>query len=122
MQGALPIVPSQANLRFTQRAAAPSLAVRPALMNRPFAGRPAVAFARTPFSEQQASVSRATRVAFGSDHAGFTLKELLKAELAGQGHDIVDLGTFDCTTSVDYPDFGAAVGRAVAEGQADLGV
>jgi hypothetical protein len=67
MQGALPIVPSQANLRFTQRAAAPSLAVRPALMNRPFAGRPAVAFARTPFSEQQASVSRATRVAFGSE-------------------------------------------------------
>jgi ribose 5-phosphate isomerase B len=62
------------------------------------------------------------RVAFGSDHAGFALKELLKSELAGQGHEVIDLGTFDGTTSVDYPDFGAAVGRAVAEGQAELGV
>jgi hypothetical protein len=66
MQGALPIVPSQANLRFTQRAVSPSLAVRPALMNRSFAGRPAVA-TRTPFTEQQASVSRATHVAFRPD-------------------------------------------------------
>ena len=61
MQGALPIVPSQANLRFTQRTVSPSLAVRPAL-DRAFAGRPAVA-QRTPFTEQQASVSRATHVA-----------------------------------------------------------
>ncbi len=66
VQGALPIVPSQANLRFTQRAASPSLAVRPALMNRSFAGRPAMAAQRTPFNEQQASVSRATHVAYGS--------------------------------------------------------
>ncbi|HEY5349653.1 MAG TPA: DUF6600 domain-containing protein, partial [Candidatus Lustribacter sp.] len=63
MRGTLPIVPSQANLRFTQRAAAPSLAVRPALMNRTFAGRPAIA-QRTPFVEQQASVSRANHGAF----------------------------------------------------------
>jgi len=62
------------------------------------------------------------RVAFGSDHAGFPLKEVLKAVVAERGHDLVDLGTFDATTSVDYPDFGAAVGRAVVGGQADLGV
>jgi ribose 5-phosphate isomerase B len=62
------------------------------------------------------------RVAVGSDHAGFDLKEILKAELAAGGHQVTDLGTYDGTTSVDYPDFGAAVGRAVAEGQADLGV
>ncbi|HEY1826885.1 MAG TPA: ribose 5-phosphate isomerase B [Acidimicrobiales bacterium] len=62
------------------------------------------------------------RVAFGSDHAGFALKELLMSELAGLGHDVLDLGTFDATTSVDYPDFGAAVGRAVAAGDAELGV
>jgi ribose 5-phosphate isomerase B len=62
------------------------------------------------------------RVAFGSDHAGFPLKEILKAELEAQGHVVTDLGTYDPTTSVDYPDFGAAVGRAVADGQADLGV
>ncbi len=62
------------------------------------------------------------RVAVGSDHAGYGLKEILRAELATQGHDVVDLGTHDATVSVDYPDFGAAVGRAVIDGGADLGV
>jgi ribose 5-phosphate isomerase B len=62
------------------------------------------------------------RVAVGSDHAGFPLKEILKAELAAQGHEVMDLGTDDGTTSVDYPDFGAAVGRAVVAGEAELGV
>jgi ribose 5-phosphate isomerase B len=62
------------------------------------------------------------RVAVGSDHAGFDLKEIIRGELAALGHDVTDHGTSDARTSVDYPDFGAAVGRAVAEGQADLGV
>jgi ribose 5-phosphate isomerase B len=62
------------------------------------------------------------RIALGSDHAGFDLKSLLVAELAARGHEIVDLGTADATTSVDYPDFGEAVGRAVAGGRAQLGV
>src|SRR5580692_10356153 len=62
------------------------------------------------------------RVAFGSDHAGFDLKEVLKAEVSQRGHEVLDLGTFDGATSVDYPDFGAAVGRAVAAGEAELGV
>jgi ribose 5-phosphate isomerase B len=62
------------------------------------------------------------RVAVGSDHAGFDVKEILKAELAALGHDVSDLGTHDAVTSVDYPDFGAAVGHAVASGTADLGL
>jgi ribose 5-phosphate isomerase B len=62
------------------------------------------------------------RVAVGSDHAGFDLKEILKAELLARGHDVDDVGTADATTSVDYPDFGAAVGRAVAARDADLGL
>ncbi len=62
------------------------------------------------------------RVAFGSDHAGFELKEALKGEVSQRGHEVLDLGTFDGSVSVDYPDFGAAVGRAVATGEADLGV
>jgi ribose 5-phosphate isomerase B len=62
------------------------------------------------------------RLAVGSDHAGFDLKEILKAELAALGHDVTDLGTNDAVTSVDYPDYGAAVGRAVATGRADLGI
>jgi RpiB/LacA/LacB family sugar-phosphate isomerase len=62
------------------------------------------------------------RISFGSDHAGFALKEVLKAEVTQMGHEVHDLGTFNGEDSVDYPDFGAAVGRAVVSGQADLGI
>jgi ribose 5-phosphate isomerase B len=62
------------------------------------------------------------RVAVGSDHAGFELKEMLKAELVARGHDIEDHGTDRSEVAVDYPDFGAAVGRAVAGRLVDLGV
>ncbi len=54
------------------------------------------------------------RVVVGSDHAGFQLKEYLKSLLAGWGHDVVDVGTASME-SVDYPEFGAAVGRKVVE-------
>jgi ribose 5-phosphate isomerase B len=49
----------------------------------------------------------------GSDHAGLAMKRELVAVLRGLGDDVEDLGTHD-DASVDYPDFGAAVGRAVA--------
>jgi ribose 5-phosphate isomerase B len=62
------------------------------------------------------------RVALGSDHAGFDLKAALASTLSSWGHQVIDLGTDNATESVDYPDFGEAVGRAVAEGRADLGV
>jgi ribose 5-phosphate isomerase B len=62
------------------------------------------------------------RVAFGSDHAGFSLKVMLMAELAQRGHDVSDVGTANAEVSVDYPDYGAAVGRAVAAGDVELGV
>jgi ribose 5-phosphate isomerase B len=62
------------------------------------------------------------RLALGADHAGFAIKERIAAHLMERGHEVVDLGTTDGTTSVDYPDFGAAVGRAVVAGQADLGI
>ncbi len=62
------------------------------------------------------------RVAVGSDHAGFDLKEILRAELVSLGHEVEDHGTDAPGVAVDYPDFGAAVGRAVVGGSADLGV
>ena len=69
------------------------------------------------------SVDFATmRVAFGSDHAGFSLKEILKDDLERRGHVVSDVGTTCGDISVDYPDYGAAVGRAVAAGEAELGV
>ena len=62
-----------------------------------------------------------TRLAVGADHAGFRLKQLLSDHLRANGHEVVDLGTFD-EERVDYPDYAAAVGRAVAAGEADLGL
>ena len=62
-----------------------------------------------------------TRIAIGSDHAGFELKSHLIDLLTGQGHDIVDLGT-DSTASVDYPQCCAGVGRSVRDGETDLGI
>jgi ribose 5-phosphate isomerase B len=62
------------------------------------------------------------RIALGSDHAGFDLKAVLATTLAEWGHDTLDLGTDNATDSVDYPNFGAAVGRSVATGECDLGV
>jgi ribose 5-phosphate isomerase B len=62
------------------------------------------------------------RIALGSDHAGYDLKTVVTSTLQKWGHEIVDLGTNNATLSVDYPDFGAAVGRCVVAGDADLGV
>jgi ribose 5-phosphate isomerase B len=61
------------------------------------------------------------RIAIGSDHAGFELKERVKAHLGGSGHDVVDLGT-NGPASVDYPDFARQVGEAVVRGETDFGV
>jgi ribose 5-phosphate isomerase B len=61
------------------------------------------------------------RIAIGSDHAGFVLKETLRTWLIEQGHDVLDLGAHS-DERVDYPHFGALVGRAVAAGEVELGV
>lgn len=61
------------------------------------------------------------RIAVGSDHAGYALKEHLAAWLAEKGHAVYDLGTHS-SEPVDYPDYSAAVGRAVLDGRADRGL
>ncbi len=61
------------------------------------------------------------RIAFGADHAGYELKEVLARHAAELGHEVIDLGT-SSTASVDYPDFGFAVAGAVASGRAERGV
>jgi ribose 5-phosphate isomerase B len=63
----------------------------------------------------------ALTVALAADHAGFTLKAELAAELARWGHAVLDLGPAD-TTSVDYPDFALKVTAAVTSGRAALGL
>ena len=62
-----------------------------------------------------------TRIAIGCDHAGFELKQHLAGVLADGGHEVLDLGT-DSTAAVDYPVYCAAVGRAVRDGAAEVGI
>ena len=61
------------------------------------------------------------KIVMGSDHAGYELKEAVKAKLESEGHEIMDVGCYS-TESVDYPKYGHAVGKAVASGEADKGI
>lgn len=61
------------------------------------------------------------RIAVGADHAGFEYKDRIAADLKAAGHQVIDYGTCDATP-VDYPQYGYAVGEAVASGRADRGI
>ena len=63
----------------------------------------------------------AETIAIASDHAGFELKESIKEDLKARGFDVLDLGC-DGPESVDYPDYGKAMGEAIAGGKAKRGV
>lgn len=61
------------------------------------------------------------KLAFGGDHAALTLKATLIEYAKQLGHEVIDLGC-NSNDSVDYPDYGLAVGKAVASGEADKGI
>lgn len=61
------------------------------------------------------------KIALGADHGGYELKEQVKKYLNDKGFEVLDLGAHS-TESVDYPEFGKAVGNAVVEGKADRGI
>lgn len=61
------------------------------------------------------------RVVFGSDHAGFELKQQIIDYVQSLGHEVLDVGTYDAS-SVDYPDYSEAVGMAVKDRKADRGI
>jgi ribose 5-phosphate isomerase B len=61
------------------------------------------------------------KIAIGSDHAGFDLKEKVKAILHKLGHQVIDFGTSG-KESVDYPDYGLKVAKSVASHEVDRGV
>ncbi len=61
------------------------------------------------------------RIALAADHAGYVLKDELARWLADQGHETIDLGT-NGPESVDYPEYGAKLARAVASGEAERGI
>lgn len=61
------------------------------------------------------------KISLGCDHGAYALKEHLKAYLIGKGHEIVDCGT--CSTdSCDYPIYGKAAARKVADGECQYGI
>ncbi len=62
------------------------------------------------------------RVAIGADHAGYDLKEAIAKQLAGDGHETVDVGAHEFSPLDDYPDFAIAVGEKVRSGDADRGI
>ncbi len=62
-----------------------------------------------------------SRVAVGSDHAGYQYKQILADHLRDAGHEVIELGT-DGPQSVDYPDYARAVAEAVARGEAERGL
>jgi ribose 5-phosphate isomerase B len=61
------------------------------------------------------------RIAVGSDHAGFHLKEHVRSALVALGHEVIDVGTAT-PGSVDYPQFAADAARLVAAREVDRGV
>ena len=62
------------------------------------------------------------KVAIGSDHAGYALKERLKRELETLGHQAVDVGTHAAEPPVDYPDICFPVAERVARGEVERGI
>ena len=71
--------------------------------------------------EAVATLPPVMRIALGSDHAGYELKEHLASWLAESGQAVYDLGTHSADP-VDYPDYAAAVAQAVLDGRADRGI
>lgn len=62
------------------------------------------------------------RIAIGADHGGYPLNERVIQELDGAGHDIIDFGTHVGSRSDDYPDYALKVGKAVRNGEAEIGI
>jgi ribose 5-phosphate isomerase B len=76
---------------------------------------------QVPAQQRITGVTGAKAVAFGADHGGYELKEMLKSHARELGYAILDCGT-DSTESVDYPDYALAVAQLVASGRAWRGV
>ena len=61
------------------------------------------------------------KIAIGNDHAAVEMKNEIKAYLESKGHEVINFGT-DTSASCNYPEYGRAVGMAVASGEAECGV
>ena len=62
------------------------------------------------------------KLVISADHAGFPLKEEVRAYLTQKGHELVDLGAYNGDEPDDYPDFAEKVGDAIKQGVAPRGI
>ena len=62
------------------------------------------------------------KLVIASDHAGFALKEEVRAYLTKAGHEVLDLGAYSADNPDDYPDFAEKVGEAIKQGVAKRGI
>lgn len=62
------------------------------------------------------------KLLIAADHAGFPIKEDLRARLASAGHEVIDLGAFKLQPEDDYPDFAEKLGEALRAGEAERGI
>ncbi|MBS1644856.1 MAG: ribose 5-phosphate isomerase B [Bacteroidetes bacterium] len=62
------------------------------------------------------------KIAIASDHAGFEYKRMLNEFLVGMGHELQDLGSYHPEVPDDYPDYAAAVAKAIISGEAERGI
>lgn len=61
------------------------------------------------------------KIGIAADHAGFTLKEILKKTLIELNHSVIDYGTFS-TESVDYPDYAHQLAKGIITKEVDFGI
>jgi len=73
-------------------------------------------------SDKINSIDQVKRIAIGADHGSYNSKELIKVYLETLGYKVVDVGTSNSTTKVDYPDFAVAVSKKVVSGECDRGI
>jgi ribose 5-phosphate isomerase B len=71
--------------------------------------------------DEIAEKRKPVKIAVGSDHAGFALKQEVALHLSRIGHTVVDLGAYNSEPS-DYPDFAAVVGEALMAGTSERGI
>ena len=141
-EGAVPVAELEARLREAERwPEAPPIAITgrtvcacspdPAQYSSPWIPLPTASqpnsaldcrdgVAETRTSPRSRRLDR-VRIAIGSDHAGFELKEAVAPALGAAGHELIDVGT-DSPESVDYPDPAARAARMVASGEAERAV
>lgn len=62
------------------------------------------------------------KIAVGTDHAGYLMKEEIKKSLLASGHEVLDMGALELQSGDDYPDFIAPVARAVAQKDVERGI